>query len=97
MSQVSKPGIADTVGFRRPLAEGRERVIDQLSARFAQNNAIAFDEVGNLVTFDEPKRVAHRQRYGRLRFAGQFAGDHRPPCKEFPYQRQVVDLAPIAA
>jgi hypothetical protein len=77
MSQVSKIGVALAIGFRRPFAEGGERVVDRLAAGLCQHDASALDAVDDLVAPGEVQRIAHRQRDRRLRLAGQFARDHR--------------------
>ena len=83
-----------------PFLERAEGIIPIGSAIDArQDDPLALDFVGKLVTFAQTQRHSDRLRHRRLGLAGELAGDHGLPAhiygkdfpfdgKECPYQRQ---------
>lgn len=66
-------------------------------ASFGEDHAILVDLIDQLVAFFEAQCGANRLGNRRLRFAREFARNHRhaickniPYCKEHPYRRQAI-------
>src|SRR5258708_37642220 len=76
MSQASKLAIGAPVVFRRPFVERCERVVDFGWRRLGQYDAIALDDISDLIAGLDAEGRANRLRNRRLRLAGDFAGDH---------------------
>src|SRR4029077_9773294 len=96
ISHGSKIGIRLAIGLRRPLVEGRERVLDWPPIAFRQDHAIALAAVDEFVPRCLSQRCPHRSRDLRLPLAGQLARNHHSArCyhplhgKEFPYRGQL--------
>src|SRR5713101_3418044 len=102
MSHGSKIGISLLIGLRRPLVEGRERIVERPPIALRQDDPATLDIIDKLVSRFQTECRPHRSRDRRLRLAGQLACNHRlarcypaNKCKEFPYHRQ-LPAAPLA-
>src|SRR6266446_5763121 len=93
MSHGSKFAISSLIGLRRPLVEGRERIIARPPIALRQDDPVTLDAVDKFVPRSQAERGSHGSGDRRLCLAGQLAGNHCSvsaaivpgQCKEFPY------------